>query len=287
MRINRGVIALLVSILIWGSTLVISKIALEGMGAMTLTFGRFLIAYLLLFPLAARQGYRVKQSFQGNILLLGLTGVALHYALQNIALLYTSAMSAALISAGGTFIITLTAILFLKEQPTTLQLVGIFIAVAGVVLISLAKDPNPNSPNPLLGNILFLLGTVAWSAYTVWGKRLTGKISSLVLTTASFGSGLLFLLPFTVVELYRQGWPALNGPSLLAGLYLGVIATALPMFGWNYSLQFVPASTAATFLNLVPIVGVVSSLIVGETIGTLQIVGGLLAITGVWFNNSE
>jgi len=287
MKINRGVIALLVSILIWGSTLVISKAALEGMGAMTLTFGRFLIAYLLLFPLAARRGYRVKQSFQKNYLLLGLTGVALHYALQNIALLYTSAMSAALISAGGTFIITLTAIFFLKEQPNFRQMLGICVSVAGVVLISLAEDPNPNSSNPLLGNLLFLLGTVAWSAYTVLGKRQTGKIPALVLTTASFGSGLVFLLPFTLAELLRQGWPTFGGYSLAAGLYLGVVATAVPMFGWNYALDFIPASTAATFLNLVPIVAVISSLLVGEKIGSLQIVGGLLAIAGVWFNNSE
>ncbi len=287
MKINRGVIALLLAILIWGSTLVISKIALEGMGAMTLTFGRFLIAYLLLFPLAARRGYRLKQSFQKSFLLLGLTGVALHYALQNIALLYTSAMSAALISAGGTFIITLTAILFLKEKPTLAQLVGIAVSVAGVTLISLAEDPNPNSTNPLLGNLLFLLGTVAWSAYTVLGKRLTHKIPPLVLTTASFGSGLIFLLPFTLAELFRQGWPAFSGPSLAAGVYLGVVATALPMFAWNYSLQYIPASTAAAFLNLVPIVGVVSSLIVGETIGPLQIAGGALAIVGVWFTNPE
>ena len=117
--------------------------------------------------LAARRGYRLKQSFQKSFLLLGLTGVALHYTLQNIALLYTSAMSAALISAGGTFIITLTAILFLKEKPTLAQQVGIAVSVAGVTLISLAEDPNPNSTNPLLGNFLFLLGTVAWSAYTV------------------------------------------------------------------------------------------------------------------------
>jgi len=61
----------------------------------------------------------------------------------------------------------------------------------------------------------------------------------------------------------------------------------VPMFGWNYALDFIPASTAATFLNLVPIVAVISSLLVGEKIGSLQIVGGLLAIAGVWFNNSE
>lgn len=287
MKINRGIIALLVSILIWGSTLVISKAALEGMGAMTLTLGRFLIAYLLLYPLAARRGYRIQHSFQKPYLLLGLTGVALHYALQNIALLYTSAMSAALISAGGTFLITLTAILFLKERPTPRQLVGIFVSVGGVVLISMAEDPNPNSSNSLLGNILFLLGTVAWCAYTVAGKSMTGKIPPLVLTTASFGSGLLFLLPFTVAELLQQGWPTFAGYSLPAGLYLGMVATAVPMFGWNYSLHFIPASTAATLLNLVPLIGVVSSLLIGEKISPLQVIGGVLAVIGVWFNNSE
>ena len=114
-------------------------------------------------------------------------------------------------------------------------------------------------------------------------------MSSLVLTTASFGSGLLFLLPIHyAVELYSQGWPAL-GRFQLAGWFISGCGrhSPSPCLAGTIPCSLSLPAPRQPFLNLVPIVGVVSSLIVGETIGTLQIVGGLLAITGVWFNNSE
>lgn len=286
MKLNRGALALLLAILIWGSTLVLSKIALLGFGPLTLTLVRFVIAYLIMFPLAARQGYRVRQSFQGNMIVLGLTGVALYFNFQNIGLMFTSAMSASLILAAGPIVITLSAILFLNEKPTRLQMVGIGAAVMGVVLISLAEGRQEAGSNPLLGFVLFFLCMVDWSIYTVLGKRFAVRMRAMVFTEASIGSALFFMIPFAGFELAQQGLPAaISTPSLLATLYLGAVASAVPLFLWNYSLRYISASQAAAYLNLVPIVGVISALAAGESIVPLQIVGGIITIGGVLLSN--
>jgi drug/metabolite transporter (DMT)-like permease len=59
------------------------------------------------------------------------------------------------------------------------------------------------------------------------------------------------------------------------------VASALPIFLWNYALRYVPASAAALYINLVPVVGLVSALLVGERVGAAQLVGGALAVAGV------
>jgi hypothetical protein len=63
--------------------------------------------------------------------------------------------------------------------------------------------------------------------------------------------------------------------------YLGAVASALPIFLWNYALRYVPASAAALYINLVPVLGLVPALLFGERVGAAQLVGGALAVAGV------
>jgi drug/metabolite transporter (DMT)-like permease len=102
-----------------------------------------------------------------------------------------------------------------------------------------------------------------------------------VATAASFAAGLLFLLPLAVGEVVIFGAPELGAPGWIVLAYLGAGASALPIFLWNYALRHVPASAAALYINLVPVVGLVSALLVGESVGAAQLLGGMLAVAGV------
>jgi drug/metabolite transporter (DMT)-like permease len=70
-----------------------------------------------------------------------------------------------------------------------------------------------------------------------------------------------------------RGWAVL--------LYLGVVASALTLFLWNYALRYVEASAAAIYVNLIPVVGLIFALALGETASLLQILGGIIAVSGV------
>ncbi len=59
------------------------------------------------------------------------------------------------------------------------------------------------------------------------------------------------------------------------------MASGLTIFLWNYALRHVPASAAALYVNLIPVVGLGFSVLVGETVGAEQLLGGTLAVAGV------
>lgn len=281
MKNQRAYIALILTVLIWGTTFLATKVLLRQVGPLQLTLLRFLIAFLILAPIAARQGFKLKDIFNPKFLLAGLTGTTLYYALQNLGMSFTSVSSTSLILSIVPVLTAVLAVIFLKERLTPRRTIGIFLVTAGMVLVALNSGSDSGSSNPLLGNILVFLAGLSWAVYTIQGRKMSTTYPALVMTTATTGAGLLFLLPFAGWEAAVSGLPhfTLSGVGLI--LYLGIIASALTMFLWNYSLHTLSASVASTFINLVPIIGVASGYLLGENPPFLQLLGGLLAIAGV------
>ena len=118
------------------------------------------------------------------------------------------------------------------------------------------------------------------------GKKLVSTFPWLVITTASISAGMLFLLPFAIGELWLQGMPDLRADGLLELLYLGAASSALGYALWNYGLRFLDASEAAPYINLIPVVGLLLSVILlHEPLTLIQAAGGALTLFGVWLSN--
>lgn len=285
MHNRRGYIALFVTLLIWGTTFIATKLVLREVGPLLLTVLRFAIAFAALVPFAARQGFHLKDIFRPAFMLFGLTGTTLYYALQNMGMNLTSISSTALILAIGPLLTTILAVFFLQEKMTRLRIIGISMVVVGMVLVALTSADDSAGTNPALGDVLIFGSALSWAVYTIQGRKMVNNYSALVMTTASTGAGLLFLLPFAGIELASGVLPHFSLAGIAWVLYLGLAASAVTMYLWNYALHTITASTAATYLNLVPIIGVISGFVMGERPPWLQIAGGVLAIAGVWISS--
>ena len=279
---SLAVVALVVTMIVWGSTFVVTKSVLDEAGPFAVTVLRFGIGLLVLLPFAYRRGFRVRLALEPAFLLFGLTGVVLYFGLQNLALVFTSAANAALISAGVPVAAALLARAFLKERIPLPRLFGIGLSVIGVLLVS-GTTPPGGAPRVILGNALMVVAVVGYGAYGVQGRAMRGgeRYPAVVATTASFAAGLLFLLPLAAGEALLFGTPQLGPRGWLVVAYLGAVASALAMFLWNYALRHVAASAAALYINLVPVVGLGFALLFGERVGAAQLVGGALAVAGV------
>lgn len=278
---RKGLVALLVTVAVWGSTYTITRAALTEIGPFALSVLRLAIAFVALYPLAHRRGYRPRMSVQPRYLGFGLTGIAGYFGLQNLALGYTSAVSAVLIQGLIPAITTVAAVLLLGERLRPLQWLGIALAVVGTAIVSQAAGQEAVGANPLLGNLLMVACVLVWTAYTIQGKRLTAREPAVVNTTASILAGTLILAPLAAWEL-RDGLPSLSPLTWAAVFYLALVASALTLFLWNYALETVPASLATAYLNLMPIVGVGFGLAAGEPLLLPQLLGGALTLSGVW-----
>lgn len=275
-----AVAALLVAMLLWGSVFVGTEQLLKDTGAFTLAAGRFAVGLAVLLPLAYREGFRARLVFTRRYLLFGLTGVFFSYGLQNLALQFTSASSAALIVAGMPAAIALMGVLFLRERLPLSRLVGIVVSVAGVVLVSSTISPG-GGHHVLLGNALMVGSILAYGVYAAQGRALGTSQPAALVTAASFGAGLLFLLPPAAGEVYLQGLPQIGAGQWLLLLYLGVGTTAATIFLWNYALRFIEAGGAGLYFNLVPVSGLVIAIIAGQSVAPVQLLGGALAIAGL------
>lgn len=287
-----AILSLLLVMLFWGSTFVVTKAAIAEIPPLLLATLRFVVASAILVPLAqARGGLALlpRPLPLGTLALMGLSGVTLFYVGFNLALANTTASAAALIQGATPAATAILAALFLGERLRRIQSVGIAVSILGVALIVLVGGGGA-APNPLLGDLLMLLAVVAWSVYTILGKRLA-RVDPLATTAYSSLLGTLFLLPFGAYDLAVRPPRAIGLDAGLAVLYLGGAASALAFLLWNRALRRLSAGQVANFINLVPLIGVTMAALgpplgPGEAIAPIQLLGGALVLGGVWLSSA-
>ena len=266
---------------IWGGTYVVADLVLNSVGPFLLLLIRFVLAFAVLVPIARKAGFRFEMVLRPTFLIFGLTGFVLHLALETLGLVYTSPGSAAIVIATAPAITLLCSVLFLSERLTMQRAFGIGLSIAGALLVTQARAQSSGEA-ALLGNLLVFGGVVAWGAYTVQGKRLSANVPGVVATAASAGSAILITLPIAAVELATGTTPDFTTGSILGLLYLGVLGSAGAYGLWNISLKYVDASVAGSFINLVPAIGVILAILVGEMMTTGQWIGAAIVALGVW-----
>ena len=281
MRNSRGYLSLFITILIWGTTFLVTKVVLAEIGPLQLTELRFVLAFLLLAPLAARQGFQLKQIFTMEYMLFGLTGTTLYYVLQNVGLTLTSVSSTVLILSIIPALTTILAVIFLKERIGRSQIIGIILVTVGVVLVSIQSGQGETYAHPLLGNLLIFISGLSWAIYTIQGRKMSAGQPALVMAAAGIGAGMLQIAPLAAWEAAAQGLPHLSGMGWLGVAYLSFASSGLTTYLWNDALHHLPASVASSYINLVPIIGIASAYLLGEQPPLIQIIGGVLAISGV------
>lgn len=275
---------LLLTVFIWGTTFVATKVALRDMPPLTFTLLRFVLGALVLVPMAWAEHRSTPATIEWRPLFLaGLTGGCLYFALQNVGLVYTTASKASLILAGVPALTALLSVIFLGEPISRARALGVTASIVGVAVIILADRSATLSGGSLIGDLLMVATGASWAVYTVLSSRLGRSASPTLISAATFGFGALFMLPLAGYEALAQPAPTFTLAGALALGYLGLIASPLPFLLWNSALGQIDASEAAVYVNLVPVVAVASSvLLLGERIVLGQLLGGALVLAGVW-----
>ncbi len=174
--------------------------------------------------------------------------------------------------------------IFLRERVTGKGAAGLVLAFAGAVLVvSNGQAFWAQAGARVQGDLLILGTAVSWAVYSVVGKKLLGRYRVLTLTTWTTLIGTAFLLPFSAAELLRFDFGRLTWVNGLNLLYLGGAASVYGYLAWYRALARLPAVTVGSYLYFRPLLtGVLSALILHETIGPFLVVGGVLIIGGTW-----
>ena len=211
-----------------------------------------------------------------------LTGVIGAGTLFYLGLQSTSASNAGIIAASTPMWVALFSWAFLKENLALLNVLGIILSFAGLVAIicqgSLAILFNLSLN---WGDLYILLGQLSWASYTVYSRVALANRSAAAATASSYIAGTFVLVPLCLIE---SPFNADFNFSPLVLVALGYLSVLSPMTNLLYyqALTRVSPARAAAFMNLIPIIVMISSVIfLDEQITTVQILGTACVIGGV------
>ena len=270
------------TIVVWGASFPCTKLLLANNITPTEIFVyRSLVAYLGLLVFSR---FKVKLwGWRDELLavLCGLTGGAMYFVFQNIALDLTLLSDVVIVVAINPLLTTILAAIFLKEEHFSWKiLLGSVLAFAGVAVVTFQNGFVWG--DGLLGNILAILAAMAWSVYSVMLKRVQGRHSTLDITRKVMIYGLLCALPVMFFEPLSPLSILLRPDVLLNMLFLALVCSMAAFFIWNLIIKKIGAISASNYLYLEPVVSIVIGVIMlGEPVGLVAVVGCGLVLMGV------
>lgn len=285
----QGHLLALITIIIWGTTFISTKILLRVITPIEILFIRFAIGFLALllaYPRRLRLRERKQEAYFAAA---GLCGVTLYYLLENIALTYTLASNVGVVTSIAPFFTAALAHFFLKGERLKVRFfVGFALALVGIVFISFGGS-GAIAFNPL-GDILAVLAALMWAIYSVLTKKISGfQYNTIQATRRVFFYGLLFMIPALFVFGFKPRLADILQPvNLLNIVFLGLGASALCFVTWGFAVKTLGAVKTSVYIYVVPVVTVICSvLILHETITGPAALGIGLTVAGLLVSQSK
>lgn len=278
-----GHIAALVTIAIWGTTFISTKVLLDDFQPIEILLYRFAVGYLVLLAICPKQLRPLPRVQEFLFVAAGLCGICLYYLLENIALTFTFASNVGVIASVAPFFTALLAHVFMKAEGriSVSFVAGFAVAMAGVSLISFNGSEFHVSP---VGDLLALVAAFVWACYSLLSRKVNGfGLPVVAATRKTFFYGLVFMVPLAVLSGLEPNVAALRSPVNVANLaFLGLGASALCFVTWNFAVRELGAVKTSAYIYLAPVVTVATGAIVlREPVTLLVVLGTALTLVGL------
>jgi drug/metabolite transporter (DMT)-like permease len=240
--------ALFLLYVVWGSTYLGMRVAMEGFPPFRMGAVRFLVAGAGLFLFALARGAKPPSALQwrnslcvGTLLLaVGNGGVA--YAEQTVG----SGLAALVISAMPLWM-ALFAGLFGK-WPSFGDWAALLLGALGIVLLNLGSDLHANPA----GMVALLLASASWAFGSLWSRRLDLPKGAMAAATQMLGGGAALTLVSLLRGEHFTAWPSAR--SVAALVYLAVFGSLVAFSAYLYLLARVRPTVASSYAYVNPVV---------------------------------
>jgi len=282
MNTNRrhAVAALIAAGLLWGTTVPLTKVALEWLPPGWLTVVRFGLAAAVLLAALLITGRRtaLRRALTPAILAAGALGYGGSVMVQNAGITRTSVTHAALLIGAVPVLVAIIAAVWHRTVARPVAWFGFAVSLGGVGLVTAGGGGGGAT---LAGDGLVLASLLLSATVTVaQGRMLTGR-DPVAVTAVQFLGATLGSLPVAVVSEGGPAAPASFGAPL-AVVALALAGTLLPFTLFAFGQTRVSAEVAGAFLNLEPLVGAITGAVAfGDPVGLAQVFGGMAILAGI------
>lgn len=268
----KGSFLLLVASLIWGSSFIVMKSAVDFLTPSVLLFVRFSLATLVMIVIFYKYIKDTSiQDIKGGMI----TGTCLFFAytVQTIGLTMTTPGKNAFLTAIYCAIVPFLVWVFYHQRPDSYNFIAAILCVSGVALVSLDGDLTMN-----MGDLLTIVGGFFYALHILAIKKFSQEMHPIKLTTLQFAMtallALICSLLFEDITIIKQ----IDSSVIMQIGYLVFFATALTLLCQNVGQNLVSECNAAILLSLESVFGVLFSVLLYGEVLTLKVVMGFVLI---------
>jgi drug/metabolite transporter (DMT)-like permease len=293
-RLN-GKIYLIFAFSLAGTSVISARFVTGKIGTFTITAVSLLFALAFLVPVCGKQFVKyVRHMSLRNFLFLSLQalcGIFLFRMFLLSGLNDTSAGEAGILTGATPALTALLAMVVLREAVSGRKLAGIFCTVGGILIIQGVLSPgNSLSLEHICGNMLVLCAVACEATFNILSRIFAVKAvadqkePSNPITQTAIVSAIALILCL-IPALFEHPLKNLSKIGLMewtALLWYGVFVTALGFICWYAGIKRCGAFTAAAFSGMMPFTSMVLSIMVlGESVGYQQWLGGFFVVVGM------
>ena len=280
---------MVIAALVWSGAFIAGKFAVPYVPTFTLTFLRFLIASIVLYPVMKlynrshpEGNFKLTKKYIPLFLFNGIVGMVGYHVLFFTALKYTTAINSSIIGAMNPIVTTIIAAIFIRQKTPPMQIAGILLSFIGVVLtitggnLSILASFDFNR-----GDMFMAAAVVCWASYAVMSKAKGTDVPPLALTFYSFVFCTIALVPFVIWE-HPWALEKIPASAILSIVFMAVFSSVIGYMLQQIAIKKIGASKSSIFVNLVPVFSIILSVtILGEELMPVKIFTSLLIIAGV------
>ncbi len=286
---KKVMIYILISAVLFSTMEVTLKIAGLGLDAFQLTFVRFLMGGLFLFPFALveikRKATVLSKGDYGYMLMLGVICICVSMVFFQMGVMSANASTAAVIFCTNPMFTMIFAHFIADEKMTFKKGLAATVSIAGLVLIINPLHMSPG--NTLMGMLFSLIAAATFGLYSAAGKKRIRRLGGLTQTSISFllGSGMLFIL---LLILKKPIFTGITAENIWVVIYVGIAVTGLGYLYYFLAMEKSNATMASLVFFVKPgIAPIIAVIVLKETITLFMIIGIILIFIGSYMTLSK
>ncbi|QEE17031.1 DMT family transporter [Promethearchaeum syntrophicum] len=275
---------LVIAMFFWGLSWPLSQIMVGQATPFQVGFFRFLIASIVYLVLLFSTNFKKIRTYTWKSIrdftILGILGIFGYGTLFLTAMTFTTSSQGAVIAGIQPALLAISSyFIFGEKLHPKWRYFGIILSFIGVIIIIGVQPFIDFNVDHLIGNVIVFIAFLFWCGYTLYGKKVMKKHSSLETTTWSSFTGMLM---FGMAAIIENKWILIAEVSWdfwLNITLLGLFTTVVSFFLYFYVIGKIGAVRSGVFINLVPVFGTLLSIVIlhQENASTLWI--GLIIIS--------
>lgn len=219
-----------------------------------------------------------------KILLASFFGVALNMLSFFKGLSLTTPISASVMMVTTPIMVLIFSSFLLKEKILKRKIIGVIIGLIGtIILIVYGNSDEENASNRALGNFLVFVNATSYGLYLVLVRNLIRKYNPFVFIKWFYLFGLIFILPFSIVEFNEISWATMPTSIVLKVGFVIIFTTCITYLFNLYGLTKLKPTTVSVFVYLQPVIATIYALFAGsDSLSIIKIFATIIIFSGVY-----